>query len=167
MNILVLFFLFGLFIVSINTIDTNKNGTKRINETKSEILYTKKLRNLDTLTNKYKTVTSYKSGLNDYHIEIVTRFEEPISSKLYRMPDKIKLTPKNYLETIEFLASNISEKQLVIDNDLKISRFMDPYYVTLIRPVGKFNLKYRIQIFDWLEIKDLISLSSTILYDLF
>ena len=136
-------------------------------EPKLILLFQKKLRNLDNKAYKFKIVTSYKKGPNDSFVEIVTKEEyinTPISSTLYRMPDKIKLTPKEFIDVIEFLASNISAKQKYISIGLKITRFDNPYFVTLIKPVGWYSLTYKIQVFDWAEIKDLLSIASNILF---
>ena len=70
--------------------------------------------------------------------------------------------PRDFLRVIEFLAKSNSAKHKVINIGLEISRFDQPYYVTLSEPVSITNENYKIQIFDWMEIKDLISYSSNI-----
>lgn len=133
-----------------------------------EILYQKRLRSLNNAPDTYKTVTSYENGTNKYFIEIVTKFDHfgtPIHTKTYRQPDKIKLTPNNYLDIIKFISSSIKGTHKNLGNNLYISRFDNPYHVTLWKETGLSNSKFRILLFDWLEIKDLISISSNILYD--
>jgi len=173
--------MYTLFIICLFTFVSYTISSKQTNETNNEtnnenlqietepvILYQKKLRNLDYKSNTFKLVTSFENEKNEFYIEIVTKFEyykNPIESKIYRQPDKIIITPREFLEVIEFISSSIKGKYKSINSDLIISRFEQPYHITLAKPVGLSNTKYRIQVFDWMEIKDLISISSNILYD--
>ena len=150
------------------------DSTKRLNnenllqvKINPEILYQKRLRSINHIPDVYKTVTSYHNGSSNYFIEIVTKWEHfgtPLYSKSYRMPDKFILTPYQFLEIIEFISSrNINNKDL--GRNLYITRFENPYHIILRREAGLLNSKYRILFLDWLEIQDLLSCASNILYD--
>ena len=168
MNIFIFISLFVIFIVSTKADENNNNNVTESSDEEFEpvLLFQKKLQNLDKKSNSFKIISSYNET-NGYFIEIVSKYEyqkNPISSKIYRMPDTIKLTPREFMQIIEFLAKSTSGKHKVINIGLEISRFDQPFYVTLSKPVSVANPKYKIQIFDWMEIKELISYSSNILH---
>lgn len=133
------------------------------------LFYSKKLRNTKNIDNSFKTIISYENN-GKYYVEIVSKYEyseNPLSPVIYRHPNKIKLSPEDFVAVIEFISTNLNSNFRVINPGLKISKFSNPFHIIIWKPINEYNKKYRIQIFDWLEIKDLITVSSEILYEIY